>query len=147
MKRLIATALLAFAASCLHAEDLIRVFKASGKFEDIKENVVTAIEGQGLVINSTSHISDMLHRTGGDIGNAQSIFGRAEMLEFCSAGASRTMMAADPRNMVFCPYTISVYTLPGRADEVFVAYRQLPDAPAFKPARELLEGIVRDALN
>lgn len=147
MKRLFATAFLALACGLALADEAIRVFKVSGQFDEVRASVVTAIEGQGLVINATSHIGDMLRRTGDDIGNATPIYGRAEMFEFCSARASRSMMAADPRNMVFCPYTVSVYTLPGQGGEVFVAYRPLPDTPAFAAARRLIEEIVRDALN
>lgn len=147
MKRLVATLFLTLCCGLIHAEDAIRVFKTKGQFDDVKANIVTAIEGQGLVINTTSYISDMLHRTGGDIGNSTPIYGQAEIFEFCSASASRTMMAADPKNMAFCPYAISVYTLPGKSNEVFVAHRPLPDLPPFKAAREIIDGILREALN
>ncbi len=61
-------------------------------------------------------------------------------------------MEADPRNIVFCPYSIAVYTLPGEPGKVYLAYRKplaTGSAQSMKALREvgkLLEGIMRDAL-
>lgn len=123
-----------------------------GNFDDVRERVVMALEGRGLVLNYTAHISNMLERTGKDIGRAREIYGTAEVLEFCSATVSRTMMEADPRNIVFCPYAIAVYTLPNDPAKVYVAYRRplaVGSGRSMKGLREvgkLLDDIVRDAL-
>ena len=123
-----------------------------GDFDDIRERVVLAIESRGLVLNYTAHISNMLERTGKDIGRGRQIYGTAELLEFCSAALSRTMMEADPRNIVFCPYAIAVYTLPNDPAKVYVSYRRplaVGSGQSMKALREvgkLLDDIVRDAL-
>lgn len=67
------------------------------------------------------------------------------MIEFCSATASRAMAEADPRNLVYCPYTIAIYTLPGKPGVVYLAHRKYPDTAALKPVANLVSGIVSDA--
>jgi uncharacterized protein (DUF302 family) len=147
--------LLLFVSACSAAGATtpgVTVRSVKGGFDDVKERVVMAIENRGLVLNYTAHVGDMLERTGKDIGRGRQIYGKAEVLEFCSAVISRATMEADPRNIVFCPYTIAVYTLPGDFGKVFVSYRK-PAAPALgpstKPLREvgrLLDAIAREAL-
>ncbi len=123
-----------------------------GDFDEVRERVVLALESRGLVLNYTAHISNMLERTGKDIGRGRQIYGKAEVLEFCSASLSRTMMEADPRNIVFCPYAIAVYTLPNDPAKVYVSYRRplaAGSAASMKALREvgkLLDDIVREAL-
>jgi uncharacterized protein (DUF302 family) len=130
----------------------ITIQSVKGSFDDVKERVVTAIENRGLVLNYTAHISNMLERTGKDIGRERQIYGTAEVLEFCSAALSRRMMEADPRNIVFCPYAIAVYTLPNDPAKVHVSYRRplaVGSGQSMKALREvgkLLDDIVRDAL-
>jgi uncharacterized protein (DUF302 family) len=104
--------------------------KIAAGFADTLDAIVLAIENRGLVINYTSHIGDMLARTGADIGASKQIFGQAEIIEFCSAQLSRQMMEADPHNIVLCPFAISVYTLPGETIATWVAYRRPPGVAA-----------------
>jgi len=85
----------------------------------------------------------MLERTGKDIGAAKRVYDRAESFEFCSAGVSRRMMEANAANIVYCPFAIAIYTLPGKPGIVFLAYRQPPSA--LSAVEELLKGIVADA--
>ncbi len=123
-----------------------------GDFDDVRERVVMAIESRGLVLNYTAHIGNMLERTGKDIGRGRQIYGAAEVLEFCSAAVSRRTMEADPRNIVFCPYAIAVYTLPDDPAKVYVSYRRplaVGSGHSMKALRDvgkLLDDIVRDAL-
>ena len=134
------------------AQPGMAVQSVKGDFEDIKERVSTAIANRGLVLNYTAHVGNMLDRTGKDIGRDRPVYGNAEVLEFCSAAVSRATMEADPHNIVYCPYTIAVYTLPADAGRVYVAYRKpLPGGagPSMKPLRavgRLLDDIVREAL-
>jgi uncharacterized protein (DUF302 family) len=130
----------------------ITLKSATGGFDDIKERVVMAIENRGLVLNYTAHISNMLDRTGKDIGRERQIYLKAEVLEFCGAGVSRSMMEADSRNIVFCPYAIALYTLPNDPGKVYVSYRKPlatgpgQSAKALREVGKLLDDIVRDAL-
>lgn len=145
MTRLIALLLGMLLALPAAADDEASVIAAKGTFADVKGDLVTAIEQRGLVINSTSHVGDMLERTGRDLGKTKRIYDHAEVLEFCSATVSRAMMEADPRNLVYCPYTIAVYTLPGKPGVVYLAHRKYPGSAALKAVADLLDGIVADA--
>ena len=145
MTRLIALLLGLLLALPAAADDGASVVTAKGTFADVKDDLVTAIEQRGLLINSTSHVGDMLQRIGRDLGKTKRIYGQAEVLEFCSATVSRDMMEADPHNLVYCPYTIAIYTLPQKPGVVYLAHRKYPRTAALKPVVDLLEGIIADA--
>jgi len=136
----------------LAADDYMVVVTKAGNFSDVRDDVEMAITDRGLVVNNVSHVGDMLARTGKDLGDSKQVFIKAEALEFCSAVVSRKMMEADPDNIVFCPYVISVYVVPGKPHEVRIAYRkpQITGSPAsrqaLKAVDDLLSGIVSDAL-
>jgi uncharacterized protein (DUF302 family) len=136
----------------LAADDYMVVATKAGNFSDVRDDVEMAITDRGLVVNNVSHVGDMLARTGKDLGDSKQVFIKAEALEFCSAEWSRKMMEADPDNIVFCPYVISVYVVPGKPHEVRIAYRrpQITGSPAsrkaLKAVDDLLSGIVSDAL-
>ncbi len=131
----------------------LKLYTTKGSFDDVRQDVEIAITNRGLVVDHVSHISDMLERTGKDLGLPGNIFGKAESLQFCSATVSRRMMQADPANIVFCPYGIVVYTLPKDPKTVYVGYRrpELVGSEAskasLKAVEELLDGIVKEALN
>lgn len=128
-------------------------YTSKDDFETVKTAVTEAIAGKGLVINTTSHIGEMLERTGKDMGGAKRIFVKAESFEFCSATVSRLTMEADPHNIVFCPYIISVYVLPNEPKKTYVSYRkpELVGTPAskasLKEVEKLLRSIIEEALN
>lgn len=136
----------------LAAGDYMAVFTKAGSFDDVRDAVDMAITDRGMVVNNVSHVGEMLERTGKDLGETRQIFLKAEVLEFCSAVVSRKMMEAEPDNIVFCPYAISVYVVPEKPNEVRIAYRkpQIVGSPAsqkaLKAVDELLSGIVKDAL-
>jgi len=130
----------------------IVVHSTKGQFDEVKERVVMAIENRGMVLNYTAHVGDMLERTGKDLGRERRIYTRAEVIEFCSAALSRDTMEADVRNIVFCPYTISIYALPKEPGKVHLSYRK-PAAigsgqsiKALRAVETLLQDIVREAL-
>ena len=145
MTRLIAVVLGLLIALSAAANDGAKVLAAKGTFADVKDDVVAAIGKRGLVVNYVAHVGDMLERTGRDLGKTKRVYDQAEVIEFCSATVSRAMMEADPRHLVYCPYTIAVYTLPGKPGVVYVAHRKYPRTPALKPVSDLLRGIIADA--
>jgi uncharacterized protein (DUF302 family) len=145
MTRTMAVLLGLLFAAAAAAGDGASVVTVKGGFADVKEDLVAAIEQRGMVVNYTAHVGDMLERTGRDLGKTGKIYGQAEVIEFCSAAVSRAMMQADPLNLAYCPYTIAVYTLPGRPGVVHLARRAYPANAALKPVAELLDGIIADA--
>lgn len=140
--------LLATLAVCLvgvgevHAANGAVVTTVNGRYEDVRDALVVAIEGRGLVVSYTAHVADMLQRTGKDIGSSKPIFDKAETFEFCSATVSRKMMEAAPSNIVNCPFSVALYTLPGDPGKVYVAYRR--PLPGLGEVSKLLRGIVAD---
>lgn len=128
------------------------LYSKEAKFENVRDDLKTAIENRGLVIDHTSFIHNMLERTGQDLGTTTPIFQDAQSFSFCSAVVSRQTMEADAHNIVFCPYTIVVYATIKEPAKVHIAYR-LPqpvgsDASkaALKQVETLLDGIAREAL-
>ena len=129
-----------FISSALAAGNHIVLKQKKAKFEDIKQNITEALTGRGLVVNNTSHIGEMLGRTGKDLGGAKQIYLKAEAIEFCSATVSRATMEADPTNIIFCPYIIAVYVLPKEPGTVYTAYRK-PSLVGSKASKESLRGV------
>jgi uncharacterized protein (DUF302 family) len=144
--------LAAFAGAAHAASGEIVTRAAKGKFEDVKERVMEALESRGLVLNYTARIGDMLARTGKDLGRTRQIYAQAELLEFCSAILSRDTMEADPHNIVFCPYGIAIYTLPKEPGRVYVSYRKSPahgspqSVKTLQAVEKLLADVVAEAL-
>ena len=131
-------------------EDIVR-YSVDSDFAAAKDALEMAIVNQGLVISSESHIDEMLKRTAADLGIDRSVYEHAVAFEFCSANYSRRMMQADPHNVVFCPFVISVYQPAGQS-RVYIAYRrpQRPDAgtevkEALDAVGDLLDSIAREA--
>lgn len=133
------------------ADHVVQYSKA-GNFKDVSEDLQLAIQGRGLVVDHTSHVHNMLERTGKDLGLTKVVYKDAEAYSFCSATASRAMMEADAHNIVFCPFTITVYTPVTEPNKVYVAYRRPPligseaSKTALKAVHDLLDGIAREAI-
>jgi uncharacterized protein (DUF302 family) len=145
-------ALVLLVPSAFAADKHMASYQVKGEFEEVRDSIVFAINGRGMVINNVSHIGEMLERTGKDLGASKQIFLKAESLEFCSATVSRNMMQGDPHNIVFCPYIINVYVLPADPKTVHVSFRK-PDLvgsaqskKALKAVEDLLDGIVKEAI-
>ncbi|MBI5752185.1 MAG: DUF302 domain-containing protein [Hydrogenophilales bacterium] len=151
--RLFGLFLFLFSVSAFAGGKHLVTYTSKDDFDTVKSAITEAIAGKGLVINTISHIGEMLERTGKDMGGAKQIFVKAESLEFCSATVSRMTMEADPHNIVFCPYIISVYVLPNEPKKTYVSYRKpdLVGTPAskasLKEVEKLLRSIIEEALN
>ena len=124
MRRLAALLALCLASTLALADDWTVRQRVGQPLGDVREALTLAIENRGLVINYTSHIADMLARTGADIGASRQVFAEAEIVEFCSAKLSRQMMETDPHNIVLCPFAIAIYTLPGDTGHTWISWRR-----------------------
>jgi len=146
MKRAISLcAMLMFAGALWAADPSVVQYKVKGQFDEVKESVVHAIEPHGLVIDYTANVGAMLERTGKDLGASKKIYEHAQVLEFCSAKASREMAEADPANLVYCPYAIAVYALAKEPGTVHVAYRKPGKAAGTAAVGKLLAAIAAEA--
>ncbi len=128
-------------------------YTKKAKFEDVRDDLKSAIEGKGLVIDYHSFVNTMLERTGKDLGATRKIYADAQSFVFCSAGLSRKTMEADPANAAMCPYALTVYATAEEPDKITVTYRRpwRPDgSPASKAALKeveaLLDSIARTSL-
>lgn len=178
MKKIVATLLLLTPLSS-YANGLWVHHSVEEEFDTIKEYIEEGITNQGLVVAHRSDVGGMLERTGKDLVNkvqkathsvmemasstmgvdnpvqkpatATSAFSRSEVIEFCSAKLSRKMTDADPANVIFCPYSIALYTTAAQPDLVHVSYLQLskigsPSSRAvLQEVEAMLESIVSEA--
>jgi hypothetical protein len=89
----------------------------------------------------------MLNRTAEAVGVTEPVYGDAEIILFCKSDLSHTMVASNPHNIVLCPYSISVYTLPGEEE---AAYLSIPAPyqgdPTIAPITELLIEIIEESI-
>ena len=131
-------------------------YAVEDKFDDVRDYLLNAITGRGLVVDHNSHVAKMLDRTGKDLGTTTKIFGedQGQTFSFCSSVISRKTMEADPHNILFCPYTIALYTTVAEPKKVYLAYRRpqrtddsAASKAALKEVEALLDGIAREALN
>lgn len=143
MKRILTTAgLLLVAATQVSAQATV-AYPFEGDFEDATFAVESAILDKGLVIDSVSHVGDMLNRTAEDVGATTKIFLDADVYTFCSAVLSREVMEDDPMNIVHCPYGIFVID---NGDGVLVGHRVYPEG-AMQKIQALLSEIAEEAVS
>jgi len=130
----------------------IATYESEEDFATVKENVVNAIINHGFTVSNTLHISEMLNRTGKDLGFPNAVYVIAESIEFCSASISHKMTQLSPLNLTICPFTIAIYNQPDKPDQVHVAFRK-PHLVGKTPEKleqeieTVLEAIVQEALD
>ena len=123
------------------ADDAAYVKTVDGAFEDVTFAVEQAITNEGLVIDLTSHVGDMLARTKEDVGGEKDIFAHADVFSFCSAKVSREVMEVDPANLQYCPCGIFVYETVDEPGKIVVGHRIYP-GETMKPVNEMLTKLV-----
>ena len=133
------------------AQGPMYVYQAEDDFDMLKEGVEVAITNLGLRVSGTLHVSEMLNRTGKDLGFEKKIYTKAESVEFCSAMISHKMTQTNPLNLGICPFTIALFIKPAEPETVYVSFRKIflaGDNPALVTEIEnMLHGIVREALD
>lgn len=144
MKHILIAAALTCTAQIAAAQDMVTYTSDQG-FDDMVFGIENAILDAGLVVDSVSHVGEMLERTRADVGSDVVLFTHADVFSFCSAKISREVMEADPMNIVFCPYDIFVAELADKPGQTIIGYRQFPDG-AMQKVQSLLDGIVHAAL-
>ncbi|MCP4934268.1 MAG: DUF302 domain-containing protein [bacterium] len=94
-----------------------------GEFSEVYAGLKDVIIGKGINIAHTLGASEMLNRTAPAFNIKKNVFINAETVEFCSAKISHKLAAANPENIVLCPFTISVYVLTDDPKNVHLTYR------------------------
>ncbi len=144
MKTWILAATLGLAAQTATAQEMV-TYTTDQSFGDVAFGLESAILDKGLVIDSVSHVGEMLERTRADVGSDVVLFKEADAYSFCSASLSREVMEADPLNIAFCPYDIFIAEMADGEGEVIIGYRSFPEGEMQK-IQDLLDGIVRAAI-
>lgn len=144
MKHLLLATALSLTATVAAAQGWV-TYTTEENFDDVLFSVENAITDQGLVIDSISHVGDMLERTRADVGSDKVLFVKAEVYQFCSARLSRKVMEANPMNIAFCPYGIFVAELADDPGKVIVGYRTYPEGE-MQEVQAFLDTIVKQAL-
>lgn len=144
MNRFVIAAAVGLMATASQAQEIV-TYQTGLSFDDATFGIESAIVDAGLVIDSVSHVGEMLERTKGDVGSDVDIFADATVFSFCSATVSRQVMEANPMNIVYCPYGIFVAELADKPGQAIVGFRKYPDG-AMQQVQALLDGIVQAAL-
>jgi len=128
-----------------------RVFSTESTFEDAKDDLLEAIASNGLVISYTSHAENMLANTEEVSGVTKPVYENAEILLFCKADLSHSLVASNPHNIVLCPYSIAIYVLTGESERVYLSYRTVEASnekikALTKPIEDLLITIIEEVI-
>jgi len=128
-----------------------RVFSTEASFEDAKDDLLEAIESNGLVISYTSHAKTMLDNTA-EVSNVKnSVYSDAEILLFCKADLSHKLVAGNPHNIVLCPYSIAIYVLSEEPERVYLSFPSVQTSDEeikalTKPIEDLLISIIEEVI-
>jgi uncharacterized protein (DUF302 family) len=121
----------------------------SGSFEDVKEQLVFAIEQSGLAVSNVSAVGQMLERTRADLGVSRPAHATAEIVQFCSAATAHAAAQVEPHLIALCPYSLAIYTLAGEDGRVYISHRALempgvtPEVAAvLRRSQSLIDGIL-----
>ncbi len=130
-------------AAPLSAQDIV-TYTTDQSFDDVAFGLESAILDEGLVIDATSHVGEMLERTRVDVGSDKVLFEAADVYSFCSASVSRKVMEANPMNITFCPYDIFVAQRPDDT-KVTIGFRAFPEGE-MQVIQTLLSEISQEAI-
>ncbi|MBT3276401.1 hypothetical protein [Candidatus Thioglobus sp.] len=148
-KKILITFFICFATTHTLANTLVSSV-TNNSYEDVRDNLVDAIEEKALNISKIYHASDMLNRTKDSISNAKEIYHQAEIIEFCSASISHQLVLANHLNISACPFKIALYTLSNNSKQTHLVYTKLKpldqqsEAPTIK-ANKLIQSLIENA--
>ncbi|MCV6639507.1 hypothetical protein [Candidatus Albibeggiatoa sp. nov. NOAA] len=137
------------ALELVETEEPITIYRTGEALDDVKFELENAITSKGFTLNDPLHISEMLQRTGKDLGITQPVYVEAESLSFCSAILTHKFAQSHPAYMVLCPLTLSIYTTTAEPDTTYVAFRKpmLQDTKLSQEITDTFNGIIHDALD
>jgi len=139
-----ATSIFAFLIATPLAAQNMTTVTIPEPLDDMEFAVESAILDMGLAIDFTSHSGAMLERTREDVGSDVVLFTGATIYNFCSATVSREVIEADINNIIYCPYSIYLYSTPDNPDETIIGHQLYP-GESMQPANDLLDEIIANA--
>jgi uncharacterized protein (DUF302 family) len=124
------------------------VYSVAGNYEEVKIDLVDAIESRGIVISYVAHAASMLQRTSSAVGAVGKAYDRADILLFCKADLTYQLTIKNPHNLALCPYSVSIYTLAGDWENVYLSIRApVPEVPEYGAVHQLLIDIIDDTIS
>jgi len=135
------------------AEDYKTTRMVKDQYDFVVDGIKGAIGDRGIKINGVNYIGKMLKRTADAVGATEEIYVHGQAYNFCSSTLSRATMEADPHNIAFCPYIITIYELKSEPGNIYITYRKPllvgkeDSVKALQAIGDLLDGIVDDAIN
>ncbi len=124
------------------------VYSTQGEYNNVKLDLVDAIESYGMVVSYTAHAASMLERTSGAVGAMKKVYDFADILLFCKANTTYDLTLANPHNIVLCPYAIAVYSLREDKDTVYISFRKPNlNIPEWAVVHDMLEEIVSEVID
>ncbi|WP_353570938.1 hypothetical protein [Candidatus Albibeggiatoa sp. nov. BB20] len=152
MLRIILLCLLSFnlqALESVESVEPISIYSSNETLEDVKFELENAIASKGFTLNDSLHISEMLQRTGKDLGITEPVYIGAESLSFCSAILTHKFAQSHPAYMVLCPLTMAIYTTAAEPDKTYIAFRKpmLADKQLSQTIEDTFNSIIHDALD
>ena len=123
------------------------VYPTQGDYQDVKADLIDAIESRGMVVSYIAHTASMLQRTAEAVGAMEQTYEFADTLLFCKADLTYQLTVANPHNIPMCPYSVSVYVLTREPGIVYLTIKAPPrDVPEYEATHELLEAIIYDTV-
>jgi len=124
------------------------VYHTEGEYNNVRQDLVDAIESYGMVVSYTAHAASMFERTAKAVGAIKKVYDFADILLFCKANTGYELTLANPHNLVLCPYAIAVYSLRDDKNAIYVSFRK-PDLaiPEYAAVLQLLEDIVSEVVD
>jgi hypothetical protein len=124
------------------------VYRTDGMYHNVRDDLVNAITDEGLVISYTAHLASMLRRTSEATGAVKQVYDNAQSMLFCSSELTYELTLNNPHNITLCPYSISIYTLTGEPETVYLSIRSPElEQPDYAAVHQLLEQIIAATLD
>jgi uncharacterized protein (DUF302 family) len=122
-------------------------YSIEGDFDEVKDDLIMAIESQGAVVSYIAHSSDMLNRTAITLEIEEKVYHKAEIILFCKAEISHKMVQADPHSLVLCPYPIAIYSLTESPNLIHLTIRKPPSGlPEYLAVQQFLVKVISETL-
>ena len=96
--------------------------KVTARYQDVRDDLLMAIEAEGFVVGAIGDLGGMLARSGTELGH-QPAYLNAEYFNFCPAAIAHELVAADPNNLAYCPFQLFLYEAVARPGTIVVGYR------------------------
>jgi uncharacterized protein (DUF302 family) len=127
------------------------VEKSAARYQDVREDLLMAIEAQGFVVGAIGDLGSMLNRSAPDFGH-KPVYLAAEYFNFCPTAIAHELVAADPTNLAYCPFQLFLYEAVAAPGTIVVGYRHpgIDGDPATRAilvrAEQVFAGIIRAAV-